>query len=224
VTSRDEEPTPAVTPGRIRRQIRISIVGLSESLLSRLFLSADHDYRHDRFPTHPQTKTMSGALPSHGRGRRFDPCIAHHPVRANRLGFLGDKNSRNSGRLASRGRSANRIPAVLPRSAPEFPGQSLPAKFGFPSWTMEATGPNGVHASIASASCRRQRGSAEFGSNLEEVCQGFNPTEVAKILHGLGMLESGENGELARKQRLPNNQGTQRFYVLSPSIFEGWED
>ena len=30
----------------------------------------------------------------------------------------------------------------------------------------------------------------------EEVCQGFNPTEVARILHGLGMLESGENGEL----------------------------
>jgi hypothetical protein len=37
----------------------ISIVDLSESLLSRLFLSADHDYRHDRFPTHPQTNTMS---------------------------------------------------------------------------------------------------------------------------------------------------------------------
>jgi uncharacterized protein (DUF927 family) len=58
----------------------------------------------------------------------------------------------------------------------------------------------------------------------EEVCQGFNPTEVAKILHGFGMLEPGENGELARKQRLPNGQGTQRFYVVTPSIFEGWEE
>ena len=58
----------------------------------------------------------------------------------------------------------------------------------------------------------------------EEVCQGFNPTEVAKILHGFGMLEPGENGELARKQRPPNGQGTQRFYVLTPSIFEGWKN
>jgi hypothetical protein len=27
-----------------------------------------------------------GSLPSHGRGRRFDPCIAHHPVLANQAG------------------------------------------------------------------------------------------------------------------------------------------
>jgi hypothetical protein len=61
----------------------------------------------------------------------------HHPVRANRPGFPGDKNPRNSGRLAGRGRSANRIPAVLPWSAPNITGQSLRAKFRFPGCTTE---------------------------------------------------------------------------------------
>ena len=58
----------------------------------------------------------------------------------------------------------------------------------------------------------------------EEVCQGFDPTEVAKILHSFGMLEPGEDGKQSRKQRLPNTKGTQRFYVLTPLIFEGWEE
>ena len=58
----------------------------------------------------------------------------------------------------------------------------------------------------------------------EEVCQGFDPTEVAKILHSFSMLEPGEDGKQSRKCRLPNGQGTQRFYVLTPSIFEGWEE
>ncbi len=46
---------------------------------------------------------LSGrALPSHGRGRRFDPCIPHHPVPANRRGFRVGRNPRNSRRLARR--------------------------------------------------------------------------------------------------------------------------
>lgn len=86
-------------------------------------------------------QAVERALPSHGRGRRFDPCIAHHPVPANRPGFPGNKNYRNSGRLASRSASANRIPVVLPWSAPNITGQSLPEKFRFPGCTMEAVGP-----------------------------------------------------------------------------------
>src|SRR5271166_2034407 len=38
-------------------------------------------------------------------------------------------------------RSANRIPAVLPRSAPEIPRRSQPAKFGFPDDEMERLKP-----------------------------------------------------------------------------------
>jgi hypothetical protein len=45
-------------------------------------------------------------------GHRFESPQLHHQVLENRPGFPGDKNPR-SGRLASRGRSANRIPAVL---------------------------------------------------------------------------------------------------------------
>jgi hypothetical protein len=50
---------------------------------------------------------MSGALPSHGRGRRFDPCIAHHPVLPNRSCFqiLGNRpgtSAPRAGGLTSR--------------------------------------------------------------------------------------------------------------------------
>jgi hypothetical protein len=58
--------------------------------------------------------------------------MAHEPSR---------KNPRHSGRLAGRVRSANRIPAILPWSAPNITGQSLRAKFHFPGGPMEAVGP-----------------------------------------------------------------------------------
>jgi hypothetical protein len=104
-------------------------------------------------------------------GPRFDPSTLHHAVPANRRGFPDEKNARNPGRLARRIRSANRIPAVLPHSAPQFACQSLPTKFGFPGCTMEALGSKQRKPNIASASCRRQHGSAEFGPNLNRLSQ-----------------------------------------------------
>jgi hypothetical protein len=105
-----------------------------------------------------------------GRRQVSRDSVHHHPVLANRPGFPGEKNPRNSGRLASRGRSANRIPVVLPHSAPEFARQSLPAKFRFPGCTMEALGPKQRKPNIAAASCQT-RGSAEFGPNLNRLSQ-----------------------------------------------------
>jgi uncharacterized protein (DUF927 family) len=57
-----------------------------------------------------------------------------------------------------------------------------------------------------------------------EICAGFDPTEVAKLLHSRGMLVKGEGDNYARKERLPGSDKTQRFYVLTPAVFEGWDD
>ena len=70
-----------------------------------------------------------------------------NPVPANRRGFLIHRNSRNFGQLARRSgaaRSANRLPAVLPRSAPRNPppvSARKIAKFGFPDQEMESPKP-----------------------------------------------------------------------------------
>src|SRR5271165_7146898 len=74
-------------------------------------------------------------------GHQFDPCIPHHAVPTNRGGFRVDRNPRNSGGLVRRSWSANRIPTVLPHSAPEFARQSQPAKFRFPDHEMERPEP-----------------------------------------------------------------------------------
>jgi len=57
-----------------------------------------------------------------------------------------------------------------------------------------------------------------------EICNGSDPTEVAKLLSGQGMLEKGEGDNYTRKVRLPGSNKTQRFYVLTPAIYEGWGD
>jgi hypothetical protein len=66
-------------------------------------------------------------------GPRFDPTTLHHPVPANQRGFPDEKNARNPGRLARRipvcEPNSGRSPALCAR----ITGQSLPAKFGFPS-------------------------------------------------------------------------------------------
>ena len=55
--------------------------------------------------------SMSGSIPP---PIRFDPCIAHHTVPANRRGFR-----------ARRVAVCDRIPAVLPHSAAEIARQSI---------------------------------------------------------------------------------------------------
>ena len=70
-------------------------------------------------------------------GHQFDPCIPHHAVPTNRGGFRVDRNPRNSGGLVRRSVVCERIPTVLPHSAPEIARQSQPAKFRFPDHEME---------------------------------------------------------------------------------------
>ena len=36
------------------------------------------------------------------------------------------------------------------------------------------------------------------------------------------MLETSEGGKQAQNIRLPGSQTTQRFYVLTLAVFEGW--
>jgi uncharacterized protein (DUF927 family) len=55
-----------------------------------------------------------------------------------------------------------------------------------------------------------------------EVCAGFDPRDVARILVGLMMLECVAADRHTQSLRLPGAQKTQRFYVLTPAVFEGW--
>jgi hypothetical protein len=54
----------------------------------------------------------------------------------------------------------------------------------------------------------------------QEICTGLDHTEVARVLCELSMLEKGEGRNYAKKARIPG-PGPQRFYVLTPAIFEG---
>ena len=55
-----------------------------------------------------------------------------------------------------------------------------------------------------------------------EVCAGLNPREAAKTLAGLHMLEPDGEGKFSRSETVGGKK--QRFYVLTPAIFEGWDE
>ena len=55
-----------------------------------------------------------------------------------------------------------------------------------------------------------------------EICAGLNPRETAKTLAGLHMLETDSEGKFSRSETV--NGKKQRFYVLMPTIFEGWDE
>ena len=55
-----------------------------------------------------------------------------------------------------------------------------------------------------------------------EICAGLNPPETAKTLAGAHMLETDGEGKFSRSETV--NGKKQRFYVLTPAIFEGWDE
>jgi putative DNA primase/helicase len=55
-----------------------------------------------------------------------------------------------------------------------------------------------------------------------EVCAGLNAREVAKTLAGLRILEPDSEGKFSRSETIGGRK--QRFYVLKPAIFEGWDE
>ena len=55
-----------------------------------------------------------------------------------------------------------------------------------------------------------------------EICAGLNPRETAKTLADLHMLETDGEGKFSRSETV--NGKKQRFYVLTPAIFEGWDE
>ena len=55
-----------------------------------------------------------------------------------------------------------------------------------------------------------------------EVCAGLNAREAAKTLAGLRMLEPDGEGKFSRSETVGGRK--QRFYVLKPAIFEGWDE
>jgi uncharacterized protein (DUF927 family) len=57
---------------------------------------------------------------------------------------------------------------------------------------------------------------------VKEICAGFNATEVAKILADKGMLVPGNDGKFSRSERVRGKK--QRVYVLTPAVFEGWDE
>lgn len=50
-----------------------------------------------------------------------------------------------------------------------------------------------------------------------EVCSGFNPTEVIRVLHERGHLETDSSGKPQVLVRIPNN-GIKRVYIINPSL------
>jgi uncharacterized protein (DUF927 family) len=54
-----------------------------------------------------------------------------------------------------------------------------------------------------------------------EICAGLNPSETAKTLASQHMLETDSEGKFSRPEMV--NGKKQRFYVLTPAIFEGWD-
>jgi putative DNA primase/helicase len=55
-----------------------------------------------------------------------------------------------------------------------------------------------------------------------EICAGLNPRETAKTLADLHMLETDGEGKFSRSETV--NGKKQRLYVLTPAIFEGWDE
>jgi hypothetical protein len=104
-------------------------------------------------------------------GHHFESPPLHHAVPANRPGFPGDKNPRDSGRLARRAPVCEPNSGCSPVVCAQYHRPVSARKIRFPKlddgsgWT-ETAAPR-----IVSASCRRQRGSAEFGSNLNRLLQ-----------------------------------------------------
>jgi uncharacterized protein (DUF927 family) len=54
----------------------------------------------------------------------------------------------------------------------------------------------------------------------QEICAGMNPTEAARTLAQGKMLVPGADGKFTRSEWVHGK--TQRVYVLTPSVFEGW--
>lgn len=52
-----------------------------------------------------------------------------------------------------------------------------------------------------------------------EVCAGFDPSEVARALIAQGALIVGSNNEATRKERLPDGRSV-RVYVITPELWE----
>ena len=52
-----------------------------------------------------------------------------------------------------------------------------------------------------------------------EICKGYDPRFVARVLAKRGHLVPGEGGRADRKERLPGLGGV-RCYRVKPSIFE----
>lgn len=48
----------------------------------------------------------------------------------------------------------------------------------------------------------------------KELMAGRDPARAARLLLDAGILDSGENGRLQRKERLPGNKNSQRVYVI----------
>jgi putative DNA primase/helicase len=54
----------------------------------------------------------------------------------------------------------------------------------------------------------------------KEICQGFDPLAVKRLLRDLGHLEPAKDGRFDRKERIPGI-GNTRVIKIKPSIFEG---
>ena len=112
--------------------------------------------QHERRDVAGSQQALSGVLrPCAGRSRRHRPATAPQPSTAQSPSRARAPARRRppSARRRATGRSLrNRIPTVLPRSAPEFARQSQPAKFRFPDHEMERL-PDALHSPHDRASC-----------------------------------------------------------------------
>ena len=54
-----------------------------------------------------------------------------------------------------------------------------------------------------------------------ELCSGFDPAQVAKVLLDAGLLEHGDGRNIAVKVKEPGAGGSSRLYCIKPGVL-GW--
>ena len=58
-----------------------------------------------------------------------------------------------------------------------------------------------------------------------ELCRGFDPKQVAEVLHQKGMLQrSKSSAHVTVQAREPGAANPVRLYLLTPALLEGGED
>lgn len=119
--------------------------------------------------------------------------------------------------MGARGTAGNAEPAAMlaqVRAFLEAHGESR-----FTRWDADEKDPRTINrAGYRRAGTDGPTYYVDAGAFRDEVCRGFDPHAVAKVLADAGALEAGGDGRDTRKERLPDRRST-RVYVILPTLW-----